>query len=107
MGVVLATPDRTVAPAAADELDATDAPEVARAFVEMLCADDDFVRAEFEALMAVEFPPLRPGDSIRAVPAREGSNPDRHPYLDNPSRPGSERHGGAGGWSRQRSPPQV
>lgn len=77
-------------------------------FLELICADEDLLRAEFDAIIAAEWPSPPP-----AQPAR-GARAEHRPHRDRlrraasatalPSRP---RHPGAGGWTRQRSPPPA
>jgi hypothetical protein len=75
-------------------------------FIEVMCADEELLRAEFDAIVAEEWadspPPTDP------APATAGVN--RGPRGSGlPSRclatPGQPHHRGADGWSRQRSPP--
>jgi hypothetical protein len=75
-------------------------------FLDLLLADDDLLRAEFDAIIAAEWPEPpadRPGSSVAGRPpgggpSRRAADPVRGPV----SRP---RHPGIGGWARQRSPP--
>jgi hypothetical protein len=88
----------------ADSVDA--APGTSDLFLELLCADEDLLRAEFEAIVAAEWPsppPAQPaeGNAARRGPPRSPSSTRGRPATP-PSRP---RHPGAGDWSRQRSPP--
>jgi hypothetical protein len=76
-------------------------------FLELMCADEELLRAEFDAIIAQEWagslppadPPaasagIGPGPRRRRLP-RGGQTPPRRP-----------RHPGDDGWRRQRSPPQ-
>jgi hypothetical protein len=75
--------------------------------IELICDDRDLLDAEFDAIIAVEWPtpPVECG-RIAAACRRLGRGPAgvygarRGPA----SRP---RHPGIGGWARQRSPPQF
>jgi hypothetical protein len=75
--------------------------------IELICVDRDLLDAEFDAIIAVEWPtpPVECG-RIAAACRRLGRGPAgvygarRGPA----SRP---RHPGIGGWARQRSPPQF
>jgi len=76
-------------------------------FLELLCSDEDLVQAEFEAIIAAEWPSRPPG---RPPQYRPPGQPRTWPAGDScgtggmrlASRP---RHPGIGGWARQRSPP--
>jgi len=75
-------------------------------FLALLCADDELIRAEFDAIIAAEWadePPRDPGDELIAQPnsgpASTRSTPAQTRLRDHPER------GGADGWRRQRSPP--
>jgi hypothetical protein len=75
-------------------------------FLDLICSDADLLAAEFDAIVAVEWPEPpadTPGRSAAgrhsgSGPARRAAEPVRGPV----SRP---RHPGTGGWARQRSPP--
>jgi hypothetical protein len=88
----------------ADRVDA--APSTSELFLDLLCADEDLLRDEFEAIVAAEWPSPPPGQPAEGHPAgrgHEGSpRPPRARPVAPPSRP---RHPGAGERSRQRSPP--
>lgn len=80
-------------------------PGTTEQFLELVCADDDLVRAEFDAIIAAEFasPPVHP------VADAPGARPRRH--RNRSRRVGSrplrdDRKAGVGGWTRQRSPPR-
>ncbi|MDQ1735651.1 MAG: hypothetical protein QOH56_1902 [Pseudonocardiales bacterium] len=75
-------------------------------FLEILCSDEDLVRAEFDAIIAAEWPSLPPDapdddDTVERSPGRTRCAP-RGGQAGLPDRP---RHPGIGGWSRERSPP--
>ncbi|MDQ1749952.1 MAG: hypothetical protein QOE71_1008 [Pseudonocardiales bacterium] len=75
-------------------------------FLALLCGDEDLLRAEFDVIIAAEWPgtPARPpgADSAdeRAVPA---SRPSSSAGQRRP--PNRLWHPGIAEWSRQRSPP--
>lgn len=92
-------------PAAAD-IDA--APSLDEQFLELICGDTDLLAAEFDAIIAAEWPdpPARhTGRSAahRRVPPA-GERRARTRRADQTNRP---RHPGVGGWARQRSPPPA
>jgi hypothetical protein len=75
-------------------------------FLDLIYGDTDLLAAEFDAILAAEWPEPpaeRPGRSAAgrnpgSGPARRAADPVRRPV----SRP---RHPGIGRWARQRSPP--
>lgn len=76
-------------------------------FLALMCADDDFLRAEFEAIIAQEWadslPPADPpvaSPSSGPVPHGHGLPRGCHSSPCRPSHPGDD------GWRRQRSPPR-
>lgn len=75
-------------------------------FVELLCADEDLLRAEFDAIIAEEWPSPPPADPDPGADDHGAPHPDRRRReagaVPPPRRP---RHPGVGGWARQRSPP--
>jgi hypothetical protein len=92
-------------PGVADRVARTDADEE---FLALMCADEQLLRAEFDAIIAAEWaspPPAMPDRGAGAGrPAREARSRavDRGAGL--PTRP---QHPGIGGWARQRSPPPA
>ena len=77
-------------------------------FLTLICSDEDLLRAEFDAIIAAEWPgpPTNtPGRrSADGRPARDA--PGRG--VDRGARPVARpQHPGAGGWARQRSPPTA
>lgn len=76
-------------------------------FADLLAADVELVRLEFDAIIAAEWPVVPPatGDAAlaTAAPGHPVSASRRNPRSvgtsDRPHRPG------VGGWARQRSPP--
>ncbi len=77
-------------------------------FLDLLCADEELLRAEFEAIVAAEWP--RPPDR-RAVVRYQHVGADGGPAPDRP--PTSVRgqvvdgHRGVDAWARERSPPST
>jgi hypothetical protein len=86
--------------------DARVEPSVDDQFLDMVCADADLLRAEFEAIVAAEWltPPMTPHPQHPArVPPRP-SQTRRHLPCSGQVRQ-RPCHPGIGGWARQRSPP--
>jgi hypothetical protein len=76
-------------------------------FLDLLLADEDLLRAEFDAIIAAEWPgppPGRPGRGARAE-RRPGETRRRRPRAA--GSPGWPRPLRIGGWPRQRSPPPA
>jgi hypothetical protein len=75
-------------------------------FLQLICNDPDLLAAEFDAIIAVEWPapPTKEGAPkvTSGPPARKPSNLLAWRADRLVSRP---RHPGVGGWARQRSPP--
>ena len=82
---------------------------VGEQFVDLLIADEGLVRAEFDAIIAAEWP-SPPTDEPTG-----GASADRHPHRRGARRgeprvaglPTRPRHPGVGGWARPRSPPKL
>ncbi|MEP6650311.1 MAG: hypothetical protein ABJA74_10450, partial [Lapillicoccus sp.] len=75
-------------------------------FLAIVCADEDLLRAEFDAIIAAEWPsppPDRPEDDDAVQ--RSPGTARRQPSGGQARLPNRARHPGIGGWSRQRSPP--
>ena len=89
-------------PALAD----TAARTVDEQFLGLICSDEDLLRAEFDAIIAAEWP-----SPPTTTPRRGAAH--RHPASYTHGRGGAPvagavprpRHPGIGGWVRQRSPP--
>lgn len=84
-----------------------DAPHtVDEEFLELMCADEEFIRAEFDAIIAQEWssrpPPADPPPASPATGPHQGWQAGPPALRSFPRRP---RRPGIGGWSRQRSPP--
>ncbi len=73
--------------------------------VDLICADEDLVRAEFEAIVAAEWPSTPPTDPAGAAPAKPAPRRDRRRRSRSAAVVGRPRHPGIGEWRRERSPP--
>ena len=73
-------------------------------FLELVYGDEDLLRAEFDAIIAAEWPdaspPLRPRRRAQPPPVTS-----LHSLLGMRRQAGRPRHPGADGWARQRAPP--
>ena len=90
-------------PALAD----TAARTVDEQFLALMCSDEDLLRAEFDAIIAAEWPSPPPRTPRRGAAHRHPGQQYTHrrggaPVARAMPRP---RHPGIGGWVRQRSPP--
>ena len=89
-------------PALAD----TAARTVDEQFLGLMCSDEDLLRAEFDAIIAAEWPSPPPrtprGGAADRHPASHTQRCGGAPVAGAVARP---RHPGIGGWVRQRSPP--
>jgi hypothetical protein len=72
-------------------------------FLALLCADEDLVRAEFEAIIDANWDPPRPARRTPPTPPRRPAH-RRSPAPPTTPR-GSVRREGRVGWRRERSPP--
>ena len=81
------------------------APVLADEFIELVCADEQLLRAEFDAIIAEAW--STPPPSPRSAAGASASRPDRRERATwaPGDRPRGPRHPGAAEWSRQRSPP--
>ncbi len=77
-------------------------------FLELVCADDQLLEAEFEAIIADAWA-ARPPVASRRVASSPTGRPRQRAATRGPEvSPGrARRHPGAGGWRRQRSPPRF
>ncbi len=81
-------------------------PDTDEQFLAVLCAEEELMRAEFDAIIAAEWPIPPPPHRVLAVRAEDDEppsrdqrgTPDEHPW-GRLNRPGIRR------WARQRSPP--
>ncbi|MGI8665251.1 MAG: hypothetical protein ACR2N4_04360 [Jatrophihabitans sp.] len=83
------------------------APAIEDEFLAIVCSDEDLVRAEFYAIIAVEWqslPPDSPEDenAIERLPGATQHQPSGGQAL-----PGGLRHPGIHEWAPERSPPPV
>ncbi len=76
-------------------------------FADVLCSDPDWVRAEFDDLLATVWPAASSRDPItpRCPAPSAGQDDTTGPVGFRPTWRG--RHPGADGWAHQRSPPTV
>jgi len=74
-------------------------------FFAIVCSDEDLVRAEFDAIIAAEWPSLPPDTPDDEAVERSPGTAGRQPRSGQVRLPNRARHTGMGGWSRQRSPP--
>ena len=103
-----AVSERQVSPFA--ELSSSDTMDAARLthewFVELVCADEDLLRAEFDAIVAEEWPSPPPAEPVRGP---DGQPAPRRAWRRDEARRVAVRRRpsgpGVGGWARQRSPP--
>jgi len=75
-------------------------------FLALVCADQEWLRAQFDAIIAAEWPsppPVQPGRGDAAKPPPGPAAPRRPASRP----PNPSRHPGAGGWARQPSPPAT
>src|SRR6478735_2298755 len=92
--------------APADGVDA--AASTAEQFVELLCADEDLLRAEFDAIIAAEWPeppPTEPDGGL--APARRPREAGRRARARAARAPSRARQLVIGGMIRERSPPTA
>ncbi|MFF5989941.1 hypothetical protein [Prauserella flavalba] len=73
-------------------------------FAELLCADPDWVRAEFDAIVAANFDHVTPQPPARPGPARPPAGEDRC-RPDAADLTGAFQAARLRPWRRQRSPP--
>lgn len=79
--------------------------DVEEEFLRLVCADEELLRAEFDAIIAREWPARRP--PVRPAAPR-GSDPDPRAHQEargGQAARGEPRHPGGEHWRRQRSPP--
>ena len=73
-------------------------------FEDLVYSDADVVRAEFDAIIAAEWP-SRPTPVSSRKPAWDFTTPRHRPREASPALPHRPRRPGTGGLVRQRSPP--
>jgi hypothetical protein len=87
--------------------DASAAQTVDEQFLALVCSDEDLLRAEFDAIIAAEWPsPPANTPAHGAADGRRGGGAHRH-QLARVAGPVARPHPGIGGWARQRSPPPA
>lgn len=83
-------------------------PSVDEEFLQLLCAEEELLRAEFDAIIAAEWPSPPPTEPARGA---GGQRRPHHPRLrcgDSVAAPPNQpRRPGIGGWAGQRSPPPA
>lgn len=82
--------------------------QAAAAFAELICADEQWLREEFDALIAANYPPSPPSPA----PPRTPPLPPRRPAtatwrVTGPGCPQATSSHPGGGLRRQRSPPPA
>jgi len=77
-------------------------------FLDLICSDDELIQAEFDAIIADQWPSPPPHRPRRDNPGgRHSSRWGQHPAPSGPDGPPlTPRHPGVAAWSRQRSPPR-
>ena len=77
-------------------------------FLELICADEELLRAEFDAIVAQEWSSSPPPADPPAAPLGPDPGPRPHrPPAGGVASPRRPHHPGADGWRRQRSPPRL
>jgi hypothetical protein len=90
----------------------TDAADVTRTtdeqFLELLYANEDLLRAEFDEIIAAQWPSPPPGKPDRGAAAERRPSCGRQHREASGTGPATRpRHPGVGRWTRQRSPPPA
>lgn len=75
-------------------------------FLEMLCADDELLQIEFDAIIAAEWRGPTPPRPVDHPDSASGPRSGARRESDATDVPHHSRRPGVGWWSRQRSPPQ-
>jgi hypothetical protein len=75
-------------------------------FLDLVCADEELLRAEFDAIIAQEWAGRPPPAQHKAASPTPGPHSQRHPAPRGSGASRRPRHPGVGGWRRQRSPPR-
>jgi len=81
-------------------------PSVDEQFFDLICNDVELIAAEFDAIIAAEWPtppPSAPGHRTAGRPPTGGTA--RRGIARGGGRSSRPRHPGIGGWARERSPP--
>ncbi len=74
-------------------------------FLAIVCSDDDLLRAEFDAIIAAQWPSPPPDTPADDDPGERSPGTARRQPTGQARLPNRARHPGIGGWARQRSPP--
>jgi hypothetical protein len=80
----------------------TTTPSVEEQFLDLVYGDTDLLAAEFDAIIAAEWPEPPADEHGPSVPDRQ---PDGGPGRRRGGPVSRLRHPGLGGWARERSPP--
>jgi len=81
------------------------APDVDEQFLALICSDGALLRAEFDAIIAGEWPDPPASTPGCGFIARQPTTGARRAVVPLAGLPARLRHPGIGGWVRQRSPP--
>ena len=74
-------------------------------FLDLICSDEDLLRAEFDAIITAEWPsPPANTPGRGAADGRPASGAHRQPVVRVAGPVARPRHPGIGGWARQLSP---
>ena len=78
-------------------------------FLELLCSDPDLLRAEFEAIVAAEYPEGGPRPPMRPLVGGSAGRPagTRRAEIREARSLVRSRRPGVPSWARERSPPQA
>jgi len=91
-------------PASADTL----APSVDEQFFDLVCNDEELVAAEFDAIVAAEWPTPPPGIPGRGAAGGQPPGGAARRAIERGAGPLSRtRPPGVAGWARERSPPTA
>jgi hypothetical protein len=74
-------------------------------FLALVCADEQLLQLEFDAIVSAQWADPPPDDSDGGL-ADEPAHVARTPESGTARPPTRPRHPGVGGWARQRSPPR-
>ena len=74
-------------------------------FLELICSDEDLLRAEFDAIIAAEWPSPPATTPRRDAGWRPAREAHRHPRARITGPVARPPQPGVGEWARQRSPP--
>lgn len=74
-------------------------------FLELVCADDEWLRSEFDAIIAAEFPQVPSAVARRGTTGGRGGEQSRRHATAVVDRTRPHQPVGVDRWTRQRSPP--